>query len=163
MKKRKVGQDCVLQEEMRIAYHEAGHTVMFIHYDLRFNWVKILGDSGEVNVDSSPFNDPTIVRNQDDVSQWQQICVAGAAAEQIVFGKPLEYGSRDDRRRHQELEQKNPSRIRGRDGWNHDIALAKKNLNIEYIRKVAEELHKTKYLHYEQVHNVLGLRLPWDS
>jgi hypothetical protein len=152
--------------EWRVLYHEAAHAVMAVHHELCFQFVEVLGiDNGQTEPAANPIADPDHDWPEDDIAKWQLFYAAGAAAEMQLFGSYRKRGTREDRRLHDELES---WREEGRDGgWEQDIQAAGRVLNIEYVKTVANELHRRgalnqpKRLTSEEVYELLGLVPSW--
>jgi hypothetical protein len=148
------------EEAWQITCHEAGHAVVAVRHQIPFECVERGdGEHGEVQVDLCPLDDPSKNWTKDEIRNWLQFYVAGAAAELLLFGRYREYASSRDRILHDQIEKQWSSNRET--GWEKDIQSAMEVLDRESVERVAKELDSQKKLTDEQVYKLLGSEPPW--
>jgi len=149
-----------IQDQRRIAYHEAGHVVAAVRLKVPFMHVVVNGDTGsEVVVGVTPLDDKDSSESSEKMRHWQQFYAAGAASEELLFGNYIPHASSRDRREHDAYEKRSHApRV---DGWDQDIAATVAVLDRESVKFVARELKERGRLEEDQVYEILNCDPPW--
>lgn len=126
-------------QDWRVSCHEAGHAIVLVGLGLAIRLVRTGADAVTEWVDD-PF-DPA--RTQQEILACLTAHAAGAAAEEIVFGKVIAPGLRRDCASYRQLRWHLPE-AGGQDWlqqWKVDVARARAILEVQPLRAIARELH----------------------
>jgi len=144
----------------RIAFHEAGHVLLAIQFEIHFEsaWISEKTGGGEVKMRCSPHErDYPLTDNK--LGGFCMFYAAGAAAEMFINDSYDREGSSHDMRMHKLCIDRSPSLNYS---WEESVKKAKSFIIFDDLKKISKRLVSNSEITFPESYEILGKKLPWD-